>query len=41
MSETPSRLTLYEDLLRRLASGVRNSTLYAADHPLNQCIRER
>lgn len=33
MSETP-RLTLYEDLLRRLASGVRNSTLYAADHPL-------
>ena len=34
MSETPSRVTLYEDLLRRLASGVRNSTLYAADHPL-------
>jgi putative nucleotidyltransferase with HDIG domain len=34
MNETPSRLTLYEDLLRRLASGVRNSTLYAADHPL-------
>jgi putative nucleotidyltransferase with HDIG domain len=34
MSEMPSRLTLYEDLLRRLASGVRNSTLYAADHPL-------
>jgi hypothetical protein len=34
MNEMPSRLTLYEDLLRRLASGVRNSTLYAADHPL-------
>jgi putative nucleotidyltransferase with HDIG domain len=30
----PSRLTLYEELLRRLASGVRNSTLYAPDHPL-------
>jgi putative nucleotidyltransferase with HDIG domain len=25
---------MYEDLLRRMASGVRNSTLYAADHPL-------
>ena len=34
MSEPPSRLSLYEDLLRRLASGVRNSTLYAPDHPL-------
>jgi putative nucleotidyltransferase with HDIG domain len=34
MSEAPSRLTLYEDLLRRIASGVRNSTLYAPDHPL-------
>jgi putative nucleotidyltransferase with HDIG domain len=34
MSETPSRLAMYEDLLRRIASGVRNSTLYAADHPL-------
>src|SRR5688500_4084391 len=34
MSEAPSRLALYEDLLRRMASGVRNSTLYAPDHPL-------
>ena len=34
MSEAPSRLAMYEDLLRRIASGVRNSTLYAADHPL-------
>jgi putative nucleotidyltransferase with HDIG domain len=34
MNETPSRLAMYEDLLRRVASGVRNSTLYAADHPL-------
>ena len=34
MSDAPSRLTMYEDLLRRMASGVRNSTLYAADHPL-------
>jgi putative nucleotidyltransferase with HDIG domain len=34
MSDAPSRLTSYEDLLRRMASGVRNSTLYAADHPL-------
>ena len=34
MSETPPRLAMYEDLLRRVASGVRNSTLYAADHPL-------
>jgi putative nucleotidyltransferase with HDIG domain len=34
MSDTPSRLAMYEDLLRRMASGVRNSTLYAADHPL-------
>jgi len=34
MSESPSRTALYEDLLRRVASGVRNSTLYAADHPL-------
>src|SRR6187401_3604533 len=33
-SEVPSRLAMYEDLLRRVASGVRNSTLYAADHPL-------
>jgi putative nucleotidyltransferase with HDIG domain len=34
MSDAPSRLALYEDLLRRMASGVRNSTLYATDHPL-------
>jgi putative nucleotidyltransferase with HDIG domain len=34
MSEAPNRLAMYEDLLRRVASGVRNSTLYAADHPL-------
>jgi putative nucleotidyltransferase with HDIG domain len=34
MSEGVSRTVLYEDLLRRVASGVRNSTLYAADHPL-------
>ena len=34
MSESVSRTALYEDLLRRVASGVRNSTLYAADHPL-------
>ena len=34
MSDAPSRLTMYEDLLRRMASGVRNATLYAADHPL-------
>ena len=32
--EAPNRVTMYEDLLRRVASGVRNSTLYAADHPL-------
>jgi putative nucleotidyltransferase with HDIG domain len=34
MSDSPSRLAMYEDLLRRMASGVRNSTLYAPDHPL-------
>ena len=34
MSESTPRTVLYEDLLRRVASGVRNSTLYAADHPL-------
>ena len=34
MSEGPSRIALYEDLLRRVASGVRNAQLYAADHPL-------
>ena len=34
MSEQPSRVALYEDLLRRTASGVRNAQLYAPDHPL-------
>jgi putative nucleotidyltransferase with HDIG domain len=34
MSDGPARIAIYEDLLRRIASGVRNSTLYAADHPL-------
>ena len=34
MNEAPSRLALYEDLLRRVASGMRNSTLYAPSHPL-------
>ena len=29
-----SRLLLYEELLRRFASGVRAAQLYAADHPL-------
>jgi len=30
----PSRLLLYEDLLRRIAAGVRAAQLYAPDHPL-------
>jgi putative nucleotidyltransferase with HDIG domain len=34
MTENVSRVAMYEDLLRRTASGVRNSQLYAADHPL-------
>src|SRR3954469_20824077 len=34
MSDSVPRTTLYEELLRRIASGVRNSTLYATDHPL-------
>ena len=34
MNEQPSRVAMYEDLLRRTASGVRNSQLYAPDHPL-------
>jgi putative nucleotidyltransferase with HDIG domain len=34
MSENLSRIAMYEDLLRRTASGVRNAQLYAADHPL-------
>src|SRR5215203_5754483 len=33
-SEGHNRVSMYEDLLRRMASGVRNSTLYAPDHPL-------
>ena len=31
---TPTRLAMFEDLLRRTASGVRNAQLYAPDHPL-------
>jgi len=35
MPQEPSgRLALYEELLRRFASGVRAAQLYAADHPL-------
>ncbi len=34
MSDTVQRLTHFDDLLRRFASGVRTSQLYAADHPL-------
>ena len=34
MSDLTSRLALYDELLRRLASGVRAAQLYAADHPL-------
>jgi len=33
-SDATNRIAMYEDLLRRVASGVRNSTLYAPDHPL-------
>jgi putative nucleotidyltransferase with HDIG domain len=33
-SDLSSRLPLYEELLRRFASGVRAAQLYAADHPL-------
>ena len=33
-SEPTSRLQLYEELLRRLASGIRAMQLYATDHPL-------
>jgi putative nucleotidyltransferase with HDIG domain len=32
--ESTSRTALYEDLLRRIAAGVRASQLYAPDHPL-------
>ncbi len=34
MNDNLSRLAMYEDLLRRTASGVRNAQLYAPDHPL-------
>jgi putative nucleotidyltransferase with HDIG domain len=34
MNEVPTRAALYEDLLRRIASGVRSAQLYAPDHPL-------
>ena len=34
MSDVPARTALYEDLLRRIASGVRSAQLYAPDHPL-------
>jgi putative nucleotidyltransferase with HDIG domain len=34
MTENASRLAMYEDLLRRIAAGVRAAQLYAADHPL-------
>jgi putative nucleotidyltransferase with HDIG domain len=34
MSESLARATLYEELLRRTASGVRAAQLYAPDHPL-------
>ncbi len=34
MSDLSTRIGLYEDLLRRIASGVRSAQLYAPDHPL-------
>jgi len=34
VSEPANRLALYEDLLRRIAAGVRAAQLYAPDHPL-------
>jgi putative nucleotidyltransferase with HDIG domain len=34
MSDMTSRIALYEDLLRRVAAGVRAAQLYAPDHPL-------
>jgi hypothetical protein len=33
-TDPAARLALYEDLLRRFASGTRAAQLYAADHPL-------
>ena len=34
MSDITSRVALYEDMLRRIAAGVRAAQLYAPDHPL-------
>ena len=34
MADIPSRIAQYDELLRRVASGVRAAQLYAADHPL-------
>src|SRR6478672_8204688 len=34
MSDLTARVALYEDLLRRVAAGVRAAQLYAPDHPL-------
>jgi putative nucleotidyltransferase with HDIG domain len=34
MSDVTSRVVLFEDLLRRIAAGVRAAQLYAPDHPL-------
>jgi putative nucleotidyltransferase with HDIG domain len=34
MADTTDRVALYDDLLRKLASGIRGSQLYAAGHPL-------
>ena len=34
MSDLQTRIALYDELLRRFASGVRAAQLYAADHPL-------
>jgi putative nucleotidyltransferase with HDIG domain len=34
MSDVTARTAVYEDLLRRIASGVRSAQLYAPDHPL-------
>ena len=34
MTDIPSRIAQYDELLRRVASGVRAAQLYAADHPL-------
>src|SRR5687767_7917112 len=33
-NDLPARTSLYEEVLRRFASGVRAAQLYAADHPL-------